>query len=317
MTMNHMNLGRRALMLWLIILPATLFIAGMNFASADPTRVRVLVWDEQQPAQKKTYGGVFLGEAIAAHLASVPGMKVRNANLETPGQGLDDATLDATDVLIWWGHVRHAAVTDENAERIARRVGEGRLGFLALHSAHWAKPFVRLMQERAKADALARLPEAARETAKWQFTNETPIGRAVLRDAPMTPALEFKDGVWHLTLPSCVFPAYRPDGAPSRVTTLLPRHPIADGLPASWGIEQTEMYDEPFHVPEPDAVVFEERWDKGERFRSGCVWNIGKGGVFYFRPGHETYPVFRQALPLKVIENAVHWLIPQSGASSD
>lgn len=317
MTMKQMHTGRRALMLWLIILPAILVIAGMKFALAEPARVRVLVWDEQQPAQKPAYGGVFLGETIAAHLASVPGIEVKNTNLEAPGQGLDDATLDATDVLIWWGHVRHAAVADENAERVARRVRDGRLGFLALHSAHWAKPFVRLMQERAKADALARVPEAERETAKWQFTNDSPIGRAVRREAATTPALEFKDGVWRLTLPSCVFPAYRPDGAPSHFTTLLPGHPIAAGLPASWGIEQTEMYDEPFHVPEPDAVVFEERWDKGERFRSGCVWNIGKGKVFYFRPGHETYPVFRQALPLKVIENAVRWLIPQSGVSTD
>jgi len=55
-------------------------------------------------------------------------------------------------------------------------------------------------------------------------------------------------------------------------------------------------------------VVFEERWDAGEHFRSGCVWNIGKGKVFYFRPGHETYPVFRQEIPLRVIENACRWL---------
>lgn len=308
--MKQMHNGRRALTTWLIILPAILVIVGMKFAMAEPARVRVLVWDEQQPTQKPTYGGVFLGETIAAHLASVPGIEVKHTSLEAPGQGLDDATLDATDVLVWWGHVRHAAVTDDNAERVARRVREGHLGFLPLHSAHWAKPFVRLMQERAKADALARVPEAERETAKWQFTNDSPIGRAVRRESPMTPALEFKDGVWCLTLPSCVFPAYRPDGAPSKFTTLLPGHPIAQGLPASWGINQTEMYDEPFHVPEPDAVVFEERWEKGERFRSGCVWNIGKGKVFYFRPGHETYPVFREALPLKVIENAVRWLVP-------
>ena len=68
------------------------------------------------------------------------------------------------------------------------------------------------------------------------------------------------------------------------------------------------MYNESFHVPTPDAVVFEERWDKGEHFRSGCVWKVGKGTVFYFRPGHETYPVFKQREPLKVMENAARWL---------
>jgi trehalose utilization protein len=68
------------------------------------------------------------------------------------------------------------------------------------------------------------------------------------------------------------------------------------------------MYNEPFHVPPPDEVVFEEKWDKGEHFRSGCVWQVGNGRVFYFRPGHETYPVYQQAEPLRVLENAVRWL---------
>ncbi len=68
------------------------------------------------------------------------------------------------------------------------------------------------------------------------------------------------------------------------------------------------MYDEPFHVPDPDEVIFEERWPTGEWFRSGMVWTIGKGRVFYFRPGHETFPVYKQPLPLKVITNAVRWL---------
>jgi trehalose utilization protein len=72
------------------------------------------------------------------------------------------------------------------------------------------------------------------------------------------------------------------------------------------------MYDEPFHVPPPDAVVFEEHWDKGEHFRSGCVWQVGKGRVFYFRPGHEVFPVYKQAEPLRVIENAVRWLATES-----
>lgn len=63
-------------------------------------------------------------------------------------------------------------------------------------------------------------------------------------------------------------------------------------------------------VPTPDSVVFEERWDKGEQFRSGCAWQVGKGRVFYYRPGHETYPVYRQAENLRVMENAVQWVSP-------
>jgi trehalose utilization protein len=61
-------------------------------------------------------------------------------------------------------------------------------------------------------------------------------------------------------------------------------------------------------VPEPDEVILEERWATGEWFRSGAIWKLGKGRVFYFRPGHETYSVFTQGLPLMILTNAVRWL---------
>ncbi len=294
-----------------------LTLAVVIAAGAAETRpVRVLIWDEQQPEQKHAYGDRFLGETIAAHLAAQAGFAVKNASLNSPAQGLDAATLDGTDVVVWWSHQKNHLVTDENVERLVARVREGRLGFITLHSAHWSKPFVRLMQERAKDDALAQIPAAERATAKFEYSNQNPYGKVPLRDAALTPSLRQEDGVWKLALPGCIFPAYRGDGAPSHVTTLLPEHPIAAGLPAKWDVKQTEMYDEPFHVPKPDAVVFEERWDKGEHFRSGCVWQVGKGRVFYFRPGHETYPVFIQAEPLRVVENAARWLAPDTGAKA-
>jgi len=60
-------------------------------------------------------------------------------------------------------------------------------------------------------------------------------------------------------------------------------------------------------VPTPDAVVFEERWDKGEHFRSGCAWQVGQGRVFYFRPGHETAPTYFNPQVRQVLLNAVRW----------
>lgn len=272
--------------------------------------VRVLVWDEQQAEQRVAYGGKFLGETIAEHLAGRPGLSARSVAISSPGQGVDEAALEGADVLIWWSHQKNHLVTDENVERIAARVKAGKLGLIALHSAHWSKPFVRLMQERAKEDALSLIPPSQRAGARFEYSNESPYGKVPPRGAPLTPALRLEEGVWKLALPGCIFPAYRGDGAPSHVAMLLPNHPIAAGLPASWDVAATEMYDEPFHVPTPDEVVLEERWDKGEWFRAGCVWNVGKGKVFYFRPGHETYPVFRQAEPLRVLENAARWLAP-------
>jgi trehalose utilization protein len=283
-------------------------------ATVSAKDYRVLVWDEQQPQQREAYGGKFLGETIAAYLEKQPGLVVKTARLDEAEQGLSDPTLAATDVLVFWCHRRVKDQDDARMEAVVKRVLEGRLSLIALHSAHWAKPFVRLMQERAKADALKQLPEAERAVAKWEFINDQPYAKGVKAGAPLTPSLARVGDVWQLTLPQCVFPAYRADGAPGHVTTVLPQHPIAAGLPAQWDIPQTEMYGEPFHVPAPDEVVLEEKWDKGERFRSGCVWQVGKGRVFYFRPGHETYPVFKQAEPLRVVENAVRWLGAKASA---
>jgi trehalose utilization protein len=291
--------------LFATLLPALCF--AVLQAHAAPS-VRVLIWDEQQPQQKVAYGEKFLGETIGEYLSKQKGLAVKSVSLADVEQGLDDGTLEATDVLVFWCHRRIKEQDDARAEAVVKRVMEGKLALVALHSAHWAKAFVRLMQERAKVDALAQIPEAERATAKIEYLNDSPIYKGVKQDTLLTPFLAREGSMWKLQLPQCVFPAWRADGAPSHVGTLLPKHPIAAGLPAQWDIPQTEMYGEPFHVPVPDEVVFEEKWDKGESFRSGCVWKVGKGRVFYFRPGHETYPVFKQAEPLRVVENAVRWL---------
>lgn len=291
--------------------PWTPWLALLSFVSAAvaaPAPIRVLVWDERQPEQKKAYDGGFLGDALAKHLGTLPGLSVQSVGLDSPEQGLSEATLAATDVVVFWCHKRPLEQDDARMEALVRRVMAGKTGFVALHSAHWAKPFVRLMQERAKADALAQMPSAERATARWQYLNDKPYRVIPKKGAPATPNVQKVGDVWRLTLPQCVFPTYRADGAPSHVTTLLPTHPLAAGLPANWDIPQTEMYGEPFWVPAPDSVIFEEKWDKGEHFRSGSLWKVGQGDVFYFRPGHETYPVYKQAENLRVIENAVRWM---------
>ena len=233
----------------LLPLLTLLALCGVGFAATAP--IRVLVWDERQPEQKKAYDGGFLGDAIAKHLAGLPGLAVKSVSLDSPEQGLGEATLAETDVVIFWCHKRPLEQDDARTEALVRRVMAGKVGFVALHSAHWAKPFVRLMQERAKADAVAALPEAERATAQWQYLNEKPYRVIPKKGAPATPHVQKVGTVWRLTLPQCVFPVYRADGAPSHVATLLPAHPLAAGLPAKWDIPQTEMYGEPFWVPAP------------------------------------------------------------------
>jgi trehalose utilization protein len=91
-----------------------------------------------------------------------------------------------------------------------------------------------------------------------------------------------------------------------RVWVVNPAHPIAAGLPPHFELRE-EMYGEFFDVPPPDDLVFVSWFEGGEVFRSGCTWTRGKGRIFYFRPGHETYPTFRDSNVLRVIENGIRW----------
>lgn len=278
--------------------------------AADP--IRVVVWDERQPAQKSAYGD-FLGNTIAARLAKLPGLSVKSVGLDDPEQGLSNDTLDHCDVLIWWGHQRHGEVTDAHVTAIVDRLKAGRLSLVALHSAHWSKPFVAAMNARAIQDALQLVPESERAAVKIKEIRYP--GGLPAKTAPLTPSHRLiKDAnggeTLEVKLPGCIFPVVRNDGTPGHLKTLLPDHPVAAGVPATFDVPQTEIYGGPFHVPKPDAIVFEERWDTGDSFPSGCAWTVGKGRVFYFRPGHETYPIFKQEIPLKIVENAVRWANP-------
>lgn len=296
------------------LLTVFILLSATTLSAAEPL-IRVVVWDEQQPAQKQAYDN-FLGNAIAEHLSGQPGLRVISANIDQPDKGLPASLLDNTDVLIWWGHARHNEITPAMAKDIVARIQRGELALIALHSAHWAAPFVEAMNERTRQDARRRYPDPA-GGPPVQFEFVAPNGRFIpTADSIRTPAYYAMKRGAQLTvrvdLPNCVFPAYRNDGKPGTVTVLKPDHPIAKGLPASFEIPQTEMYADPFHVPEADEVLFEERWAAGESFRSGLIWKIGSGYVFYFRPGHETYPVYRQELPLKIVTGAVNWLATQS-----
>jgi trehalose utilization protein len=67
------------------------------------------------------------------------------------------------------------------------------------------------------------------------------------------------------------------------------------------------MYGEPFAVPTPDEIVFISWFEGGEVFRSGCTWKRGNGKIFYFRPGHEAYPIYYNKNVRLVLRNAVRW----------
>ncbi len=183
------------------------------------------------------------------------GLEVGTATLQEPYHGLAKSVLAATDVLVWWGHAAHGKVKDAVVERVLRRVWEG-MGFIALHSSHYAKVFKRLMGT------------------------------------------------------SCSL-TWREAGERERLWVCNPGHPIARGIERSFEIENSEMYGEPFAIPTPDEIIFLSWFEGGEVFRSGCTWKRGNGKIFYFRPGHESYPIYFNPVVRRVLRNAVRWAAPE------
>jgi trehalose utilization protein len=100
---------------------------------------------------------------------------------------------------------------------------------------------------------------------------------------------------------------WRESGERERIWVINRGHRIAEGLGECIEIENTEMYGEPFAVPEPLETVFITWYEGGDVFRSGLTYQRGAGRIFYFSPGHETYPIFHKTDVQKVLRNAVHW----------
>ncbi|MDD2417784.1 MAG: ThuA domain-containing protein [Oscillospiraceae bacterium] len=221
--------------------------------------IKVTVWnenihDKNDQKVKDIYPEGIHG-AIEQALNKMEGIEAHTATLDQPECGLSDEVLDNTDVLIWWGHVGHHLVPDELVGKVTERILKG-MGFIALHSAHYAKPFTRLMGTSC--------------SLRWR------------------------------------------EGEFERVWCVNPGHPIAEGIPPCFELELEEMYGEYFDIPQPESLVFNGWFRSGEVFRSGCCWTRGLGHVFYFQPGHETFPTYNNPIVQRILGNAVRWAAPRN-----
>lgn len=235
-------------------------LAGKSALAADENKEhkhRVVVWSEGT-APKNVYPHDIRG-AVADGLKPLEakGWEIVTATITDPDQGVPQASLDKTDVLVWWGHQLHGKVKDNAVKRIVDRVNNGGMGFIALHSAHFSKALKALLKTNCG----------------W------------------------KGG-------------YIEDGSKLDMVVKDKDHPIARGI-KDFSIPHTERYTEPFECPEPEAVVFDGVYTRPdgtkEHSRQGLTFNVGKGRVFYFQPGHETYPIFFDENMLKIMCNAVEW----------
>ena len=106
---------------------------------------------------------------------------------------------------------------------------------------------------------------------------------------------------------------WRENDEKERIWVIEPAHPIAKGLPEYIELPQEETYGERFDIPTPDELVFISWFSGGEVFRSGCCFKRGNGKIFYFRPGHEEYPVYYNKHIRQILCNAAEWAAPSQG----
>ena len=100
---------------------------------------------------------------------------------------------------------------------------------------------------------------------------------------------------------------WREAGEKERLWNVAPGHPIMQGIGEYFEVEPAEMYGERFDIPTPDELLMISWFTGGEVFRSACTWQRGNGRIFYFRPGHETYPVYYDENVLRILANGCGW----------
>ena len=215
--------------------------------------IRITVFNEffhekKDPAVREIYpDGIHktLKENLSDDEITVQTVTLDNVN------DITDELLKNTDVLIWWGHMKHGDVPDEVAKRVQNAVLSG-MGSFFLHSAPHSKPVKLLMG--------------------------TPCSLS-----------------------------WREDGDREYLWAVDPSHPIAEGVDRFVRLDHEETYSEPFSIPEPDKLIFIGSFEGGEVLRAGCCYRRGYGKIFYFQPGHETYPIYHNPQIIRIIKNAAHW----------
>ena len=103
---------------------------------------------------------------------------------------------------------------------------------------------------------------------------------------------------------------WRETGDSEILWVIEPQHPITRGIDRFFRLEHEETYGEPFVIPTPDKLLLIGAFSGGEVFRSGCYYERGNGKIFYFQPGHETFPTYYDSNVQTIIRNAVRYVAP-------
>jgi len=245
--------------------------------------IRVLVWDENPShADKNIYPeGIRTVISDALNAQSNGEIEATTAHLDQDEQGISAERLAQFDVLLWWGHGRHAEVSDETAARVKAAVHEHGLGFIPLHSGHYSKPFKVVLK------ATGDLKGGWREIEGFE-TEEITVC------APRHPIAE---GIEDFTIENEEMYGSPFDAPPFETLVFQSYFP-----------EGGEYFPCGFTLSVGNGIDAEFTSGGGK----GANQGEGAGRIFYFRPGHETVGTYHLPIVQKILHNAVLWCARRS-----
>lgn len=245
--------------------------------------VRVLVWDENPPHAPKELYPKSINGAIADALNELGGGQIiaTTANLDDPNQGITEEALANADVLLWWGHARHAEVSDETAALVKKAAHENGLGFMPLHSGHYSKTYKQVLESTGHLLGGWREIEGFEPEEITVCAPRHPIAQGI--DDFVLDAEEMYGSPFGAPpFKTLVFQSYFPHGG--------------------------EYFPCGFTVTVGKGIDPEFTSGKG----NGANQGEGAGRVFYFRPGHETVGTYFNPTVQKILHNAVLWCARRS-----
>ena len=237
-------------------------------------KTKVLVWTTGSAATKKERPlpyPVSIGDTIAEFLRDSGDFEI-TVTIDDEAK-LETGPLSKYSALVMWAHGE--AIDMDTQHQIVEAVELGGLGFVGLHSILIPEIYPVITQRLLGATSL------------YDWEEDVPM-----RITAMASGHEILDGITECDYTGEAY--YEPLRLAEDVQPLLSM--VVRGP----GIRQVHRCEKRYAVDGRDV--------RGLVSRICWTRQVGKGRVFYFQPGHETYPVYNEAVVQRLLFQGLHWV---------
>jgi len=189
---------------------------------------------------------------------------------------LESESLDQFHAIVMWGHGR--PISPEAQQSVAHQVESGKIGIVGLHS---------ILIFRSNPVLVTRL---FGQTRQYGWEDDVPMRFSVTREAhPIfegVESFEIRDEAY-----------YEPFG-------------LVEGCDVLLNMEVPDCETRMSRVFSPELGKYEakEFHVAGLVSRAAWTYEVGRGRSFYFQPGHETDPTYRNPAVQGIVSRGVRWV---------